>query len=306
MPMLQEDSYLKRNSKITENRAKRPFIMGEKEKCPFCKGKERQLEEIYLEVHLPEERERIRIVKNKYPFCEPIKGNYGFHDVVIDTLSHKKEPKDFSSAHWVLLLEVMQKRWYQLQKDAQVKFTQIFKNNGSGAGASIIHSHWQIAAFDTLPLKQKEQNIALMHYYEEEKQCYICEQLHDKVHELIIENSEWQAVAPAVSQYTHETWLILKTHKSQYGQLNLKELQGAGELLKKLLNAYNELLPKVPYNICFMSNAMNEEPYLHFYIQLIPRLVPMGGFEVATGCYINTVHPKTHATALRQLVETRR
>ncbi len=304
--MLQEDEYLLRSCKITENRKSRPFISKWAEDCPFCKENEGQIEKIYLETYLPQGQAHIKVIQNKYPFYQPLEGDYGFHDVVIDTLSHHEQPKDFLKEHWTLLLKTLQERFKEFQQDSKIKFVQIFKNNGSQAGASIAHSHWQIMALPSVPLKISMEQKALEAYYNKHGECYLCHQLATKAYSLISENKHWQLVAPSVSQYAHETWLILKAHKSHYGELNLEEIESGGVLLKALLEAYDQLIPQGAYNLCFMNSGLRGEPYGHFYIQFIPRLVAMGGFEVATGCYINTISPQSHAKALKKILDSRR
>lgn len=42
-------------------------------------------------------------------------------------------------------------------------------------------------------------------------------------------------------------------------------------------------------------------PYSHWFLQIIPQLTTVAGFEMATGCYINPVFPEDAAKVLREV-----
>jgi len=299
--MMYEDPYLIKSCIIAEDRKKRPYINETSYTCPFCVGNEKDIEHIRLESKKPGEDFLIKIVNNKYPICDyPI----GTHDVVIDTPSHMEHPKDFSEEHWKILLETMQTRWRQLATSPDVAFIQIFKNYGESAGASIKHSHWQIVALNKIPYLVELQYAHLNKGGQDSDACYICDMLKKIDNDLIItENESWLALAPRVSQFPHETWVIPKRHRKQYGDLKPEELQSCGKLLKKLLIAYEHLKEACAFNICFMSGGIRNTLDYHFYIKIIPRLSHLAGFELATSCYINTVHPKTHVQLMQTILK---
>ena len=59
------DHKMNRSCIVAENRKDRPFVAGEKSKCPFCIGNEHMLEDIHLE-HRTGDHVDARIVKKKY------------------------------------------------------------------------------------------------------------------------------------------------------------------------------------------------------------------------------------------------
>lgn len=45
----------------------------------------------------------------------------------------------------------------------------------------------------------------------------------------------------------------------------------------------------------------SELSYSHWYLQIVPQLSGVGGFEIGTGCYINPVFPEDAAKILREV-----
>lgn len=301
--MMYEDSYLVKSCIIAENRRDKPYIDEVADACPFCPGHESDIDEIRLQVKEHAKPFQVKIVNNKYPVCDTQKGLYGVHDVVIDTPDHLAHPKDFTEMHWEVVLISMQKRWHQIAKDPKISFIQIFKNYGKNAGASIKHSHWQIIALAQTPYSIRSQHLQYHAFKDKEGDCYFCTKLKTIEKEYIIfETKNWLAIAPEVSQFAHETWLISKSHKKHYGELGEEALKECGGLLKRVLMGYDKVRPSGSFNICFIGGGIRDSLEHHFYIKIIPRLGEWAGFELATNCYINTVHPKTHAQVMKNIL----
>ena len=55
------------------------------------------------------------------------------------------------------------------------------------------------------------------------------------------------------------------------------------------------------YNYVIKSSPCHEKDveYYHWYVQIVPRVSAMAGFELGSGIYINTVIPETAAKFLR-------
>ena len=57
-----------------------------------------------------------------------------------------------------------------------------------------------------------------------------------------------------------------------------------------------------PYNFVFHTASMNgnHDNYYHWYIEIMPKLTKMAGFEQGTGFYINPTIPEESAKILRE------
>lgn len=60
-----------------------------------------------------------------------------------------------------------------------------------------------------------------------------------------------------------------------------------------------------PFNFMIHASPLqasdSELPYIHWYLQIVPHLTGVGGFELGSGCYINPVFPEDAAKVLREV-----
>lgn len=289
--------YFNHTNMIAPKRDARPFINERDTACPFCLANEDSLENIIDESWKDHEL-LVRIVSNRYPVTsqEYVKG---VHDVVIDTASHTKHPKDFSVDHWRILLRHIQKRWINLMKDSSIQFIQVFKNYGEKAGASISHSHWQIIALEEIPYSMLQKYIA----YYQDKTCYLCHALHQQEGFCVWESALFEVWVPPIPIFPYETWIIPKQHHTHYGELSLEEIDELGKLIKYLLIGYHQIRPQFDFNICMMSGDVRGQYPYHFYIQIVMRIGQIAGFEIATGCHIISVESEVYANELKNILK---
>ena len=281
---------------IAPNRQKRPMVDRQTEECPFCGYNINKLEKKIKEVW-ENERLLICIVANKYPVID--NDELGVHDVIIDTDSHSERPKDFSVEHWTKLLEILSERWHDLERNGRYEFIQVFKNQGRLAGASIYHSHWQLIALKKVPYTM----IQKYKKYNKEEYCYLCESINSVEFSSIYETESFKVMVPPKPEYYYEVWIVPKAHRYGYGDIERHEMKELAVIFKKILRAYDTIVPEVDYNICMMSGDISKRWNYHFHIRLMMRVSYVAGFEVATGCSVLTIEPKAYALKMKKLLE---
>lgn len=78
-----------------------------------------------------------------------------------------------------------------------------------------------------------------------------------------------------------------------------------GGLLKLMLRKMSLQLNNPPFNFIVHTSPLhgNESQlaYTHWFIQIVPQLTGVAGFEIGTGCYINPVFPEDAAKVLREV-----
>ena len=78
-----------------------------------------------------------------------------------------------------------------------------------------------------------------------------------------------------------------------------------GGLLKLMLRKMALQLNNPPFNYMIHTSPLHakgsELAYNHWFIQIIPQLIGIAGFELGTGCYINPVFPEDAAKVLREV-----
>lgn len=295
--MCEYRNYFFYDSMVAPIRANRPMVAKANINCPFCKGHEDELELIYDEVW-EEDKLLVRILANKYPIIATQGTDAGGHDVIVDTADHLQHPSTFSLKHWKVLLLTMQKRWKALSENKQIAFIQIFKNHGTLAGASIHHSHWQLIAMTKVPLGMIDQ----YEKYQSQKICFLCEKEYLDKGILIKETIFWRLIVPETPEFNYEVWLVPKNHKQHFGELEERELEELGYLLKQVLMSYNHLFPNEAFNICMMSGDLKKQWHYHFYIRLMIRIGHIAGFEIATHSYVLIENPEQYALKIKQLL----
>lgn len=88
----------------------------------------------------------------------------------------------------------------------------------------------------------------------------------------------------------------------QYAILQAVDLGG---LLKLMLKKISVQLNDPPFNFMIQTSPLHitasELSYAHWFLQIVPQLSVVGGFELGSGCYINPVFPEDAAKLLREV-----
>ncbi len=260
--------------------------------CPFCiENNHMTSEPIYKSFN-----DEIRLIYNKYPITQYDTENYGIHYVLIDTKDHEKNIINYTDEHMFYLMKCIKDILNILYEDKKLKYVQVFKNQGINAGASQSHSHWQILGLSILPNKQKYMINALKSYEKQYGKCYFC--IMDYSQNLVYENNDFIAFCPNDSLYCYEINIIPKHHITNIRYLNDEMLASLGAILKKCIIKLNLIHNNLDYNICLYNGFRKEDEY-HFFLQIIPRVGSLAGFEFSTGMFVNSILPVDAAKSLR-------
>ena len=304
------------------NRKKRPYDFIKKSvpkssdctDCQFCPGNEHLTTgAVYQDGQDGEWG--IRVFPNKYPavgqradaadgenFYNAV-GGKGIHEVVVDTPKHFEIIHDFSIEHLAEVLKVLRDRFNIISKTEGIEYVQVFKNCGPDAGASIMHSHWQIIGVPVVPAEQEVIFKREKLYGDEKGGCLICDILeHEKNTEarVIEENEDFLAFAPYASKFSFECDISCKKHISSFGLFDDKMVGELAEILKKVLSGVKTLRKDICYNLCFEDSPKGERG--HWYMRIIPRMGNLAGFEYGTKSYINPILPENAAEYMKEKI----
>lgn len=128
---------------------------------------------------------------------------------------------------------------------------------------------------------------------------------------IICSNSDFLAIAPFASRFTHEVWILPRKHSVDFEILGDARSQNLATLLKEVLLRLKILLGDPPYNFILHSGPNRtkrrgetwktlSDDY-HWHIEIMPRYTRIDGFEWGTGLYINPTTPEEAAASLRQV-----
>lgn len=177
----------------------------------------------------------------------------------------------------------------------------MFKNHGASAGASMSHSHSQILALPIIPPTVSARLDGMKEYFNQTGKCSLCE---DQSKDLLIDEAvHFIAIVPFAATFPFEIWIIPRDHSSHFHELDAQKAVDLGGLLKLMLRKMSLQLNNPPFNFMIHTSPLqitvSQLSYAHWFLQIVPQLTGVGGFEIGTGCYINPVLPEDAAKVLR-------
>ncbi|KAK4377266.1 hypothetical protein RND71_003562 [Anisodus tanguticus] len=288
-------------------------------KCPFCAGHEHECApEIFRVPEHSTNDWKIRVIQNLYPEVsreldfqntlvtvvgDVAVSGFGFHDVVIESPVHSVNLSDLSPVQVGEFLLASKKRIEQLRNCESIKYVQVFKNHGASAGASMSHSHTQIIALPIVPPTVSARLDSMMEYYKQTGKCSLCDIQPNEF--LIDESAHFISLVPFAATFAFEIWIIPRDHSSHFHEIDSEKAIDLGGLLKLMLSKMSLQLNNPPFNLLIHTSPFQDDPShapsTHWFIQIAPHLSGVGGFEIATGCYINPVFPEDAAKILRDV-----
>lgn len=336
MPELRKDPVTSSWVIIATERAKRPtdykidkeeFRKGE---CPFCPGNEKLTPPEICAFRKEgmsrnEEGWWVRVVPNLFPALA-IEGNLdreglgmfdrmtglGAHEVIIETPSHDDHMDRQSESQIEEVLWMYRERYLDLKKDPRIRYMLIFRNQGKAAGASLAHPHSQLIAMPIVPKRVMEIMEGAHNYYKLKERCIFCDIIRQEQkfgHERIVgENESFIVISPFAARFPFECNIFPKTHEASYDQLTDKQRKDLASIMKDTLMRLSIILDNPPYNYMIITSPCNMNgnhngisEYLHWHIEIIPRLTTAAGFEWGSGFFINPTPPEEAARYLRKV-----
>ncbi|MFH1389187.1 MAG: galactose-1-phosphate uridylyltransferase [Candidatus Margulisiibacteriota bacterium] len=335
MPELRQNPATKEWVIIATERAKRPEDLGsgtcqateaQKQACPFCPGKENLSPgEIlaYRDFGTGPDSPGwwIRIIHNKYAALMPdgknrertklldyftMMNGLGEHEVIIESPHHDQTIATMDEKQVEELFLAYRERYVTLSKDPQFEMIIIFKNHGIGAGTSLHHPHSQLIATPITPSHIRHRLEESMRYFDDNGRCVYCEMIAKEKsikERVIMETDNFIAISPFASRSPFETKILPKKHASSFDSITTADAKELAFVMRTILKKLFISLNNPDYNFVINSSPCHEKEteYYHWYINVIPRVSAVAGFELGSGIYINTVIPEEAAKYLRTI-----
>ncbi len=317
-----------RASVISEVRRLRPKVLSKdvKKLCPFCPGNEELTPPATLILRMVDgkliydkdrngERIRdwiVRIVPNKYPAFTTVIENrsyeegliaYGYHEVIIESKDHDKQPPDMELSEIMLAFKTIFKRIQEVfSNDKRVRYVLLIRNYGAKAGASISHPHMQLFITRThLPIIAYElrQFVRLSKF----NICPLCLEILKAIKDkrVVFENKDFIVFTSRSPRQPYECIIAPKKHLDNPLTMNDELLKNFSEAYREILRAIKQCLNNPDYNLWFHIPPRNYlgRGIFHWHVEIEPLLNIWGGLERGGGVYIVTTHPKKAAEDLR-------
>jgi UDPglucose--hexose-1-phosphate uridylyltransferase len=308
----------KKRPKDFQIHAEKSDVHSHDRNCPFCRGNDHMLPSVIMEMKDVKGKWKTRIIPNKFPALTPegslkrvtsgiyvtIQG-YGHHEVIIETPLHDRQLGVMSSGEIGAVVETYHRRYVDLLRMDKNMMIIIFRNHGLQAGTSLIHPHSQIIATGMVPHHIRWREDEAQSYYDEWVRCIFCDMLAyelDYNQRIISENKSFVAFVPYAAEVPFEVWIMPKIHKADFGDISDSEKADLSRIMKNILGKYYKKLGDPDYNYVINTSVRYraKEPQLHWYLQILPRLMTRAGFEIGSGININPSIPEDDAEFLKE------
>ncbi len=324
MAEIRKDPFSEELVIYSPGRENRPDFTGMKksielspENCPFCLGNEDMTPPEIFRIGDHSEW-KVRVIPNKFPVLEveesrnnEVDGIFrkfrdaGAHEVIIETPSHSEDLSKSDQEYFRNIFYVYRERIRDLKRDVRMKYIQIFKNYGASAGATISHHHSQLIALPFVPENIKERLKFLKNYYIKNKKSLFTDVITGelKIRERIIsENELFLAVAPWYSKSPFQVSVFRKEGFPRFEDINDSELVELSDIFEVVIKKLLAALGDIPMNLILKNAPFNKEvdQSFNWSIEVLPVLGGTGGFEAATGTYINSVLPEKASAILKK------
>ena len=324
MPEFRKDPTLDRWVIIATERAERPIRReaSDSAPCPFCAGNEHMTPPEVLLLRDKSDASSlpnwtVRVVPNKYPALVPdgnatemadegyaVHSGIGVHEVIIESPDHVTDMALLGQTQLEAILRAYRDRIIELRTDRRFRYILIYKNEGIEAGATLEHVHSQLIAMPMVPKLVLEEINAAKNYHEANRRCVFCDAARKETHggeRFVAENASYLVICPFAPRFPYETWILPKRHSSSFERGIQKDDFDLAVILRDTLTRLKRSLNGPAFNYFIHSNPLDQEEndYYHWHMEIIPKLIQIGGFEWGSGSYINIVTPEQSARSLR-------
>jgi len=282
--------------------------------CPFCAGNEHRTPPAVLRA--PAEASRswhARIVPNRYPVAmeadprddaegavAPVRPAHGVHDVVVESARHESTILGVQPEEWRDVWHLCRARLEMLAARGDLAWATIFKNSGPAAGASLAHVHSQLVGLDFVPPSIRAELAAAA-----ADATGFARLIDDAVRSgrLVAEHAGLVALAPPAPRQPFETWILPTRSEPLFHAAEPAHVEALADLTRLLVGRLARVAPGADYNWW-----LHQAPYgdhgrqvagWRWHLEILPRVTSLAGFELGTGCHINTLPPDEAAGLLR-------
>jgi UDPglucose--hexose-1-phosphate uridylyltransferase len=279
--------------------------------CPFCAGNEGRTPPDLLRA--PADRAwpwHARIVPNRYPVTTDSRAAaadgadrpaYGVHDVVIESARHERSILAVEPEEWRDVWALCQARIAGLAAEPCLAWATVFKNSGGQAGASLEHVHSQLVGLDFVPpvVAAKLDAVA--------REPHAFAELvagAEREGRIVAEEAGLVALVPPAPRQPLEAWIVPRGAAPAFRAAAAAEVAAVADLTRWFVGRLERIVPGAAYNwwlheLPFRGPAAEAAAW-RWHLEILPRLSPLAGFELGTGCHISTLGPAAAARLLRE------
>jgi len=171
-------------------------------------------------------------------------------------------------------------------REAGFPYVHALLNEGREAGASLPHSHTQLAWLEKAPPAVRAEEAG--------GECAVCRHVEAELasgERLVLEREGLAVLAAYGGRLPYELLIAPVAHPSE-SAFETEPLGPALGLLSESLRRLHAIEGPTPVNAWLHDRG-------HWHIEVLPRLTVFAGIELGAGIYVNSLAPEDAATALR-------
>lgn len=260
---------------------------------------------------------QVRVVPNMYPAVFPADtrdtisqgifesmSGVGAHELIIECPHDEANMSRLGHANIVSVLLAYRERLRALKVMPHLSHAVIFKNKGTRAGASVLHSHSQLLATPFVPPLIADELAGALRFFEATG-----ENIFERIvrHEtadgsrVVVDAPRLLAVCPYASRFSYESWIIPRESGSHFENASDATIDALATVLRSILRKLDIALDDPDYNFVIHSAPLQsgELPHYRWHLEIYPRLSGLAGYECGAGCFVNQVTPEAAAQRLR-------
>ncbi|MFW5854005.1 MAG: galactose-1-phosphate uridylyltransferase [Thermodesulfobacteriota bacterium] len=285
--------------------------------CPFCPGNQDFSSDLLFEhIDSASGRWQTRAIINKFPALAPEGGlerreagiylhmnGYGRHEVIIESPVHNQQMATMDPDQVALVVDTYHRRYLENKREHPNLMTLVFRNHGRQAGTSLVHPHSQLILTSVLPNHTRWREYEAQRYFDQQGRCVYCDILEFESLErrrVVYENEHFLGFVPYAAEESFQVQIMPKIHRADFGDITEAEKTDLAEALKNILSRLYQKLDDPDYNYIINTAARSgtDDPRLHWFLDIRPRLISPAGFQIGSGICINPSFPEADADTL--------
>jgi len=206
-------------------------------------------------------------------------GEKGICRVVCFSPNHSLTVSRMKVADLRRVVDTWVEQYLDLGAKPFIRHVQIFENRGEMMGASNPHPHCQIWSNERLPNDIVREQASQSEYLQEHRCCLLCNYLKVETaaaERIVCENASFTVFVPFWAVWPFETLVVSKRHLTGIDELDDRERDDLGEILKRITTRYDNLFAtSFPYTMGFHQRPTDGAPhaYWHFHAHFYPPLL---------------------------------
>jgi UDPglucose--hexose-1-phosphate uridylyltransferase len=289
--------------------------------CPLCEGREATAGREILAVRNGSPADgpgwQLRVVPNQVPALRVEAGTVGAedgllrhrpglgaHEVVVESPHHDRSWFTMSADELGLVFRAWRSRMADLRHDARLRAAMAFKNHGAEAGVRLVHPHSQVMAMPLVPPHLAQEVDAARRHHVATGRCLMCDlvaQERASGLRVVADRGTEVLLAPYASRVPFETWIVPTGHGGRFDEAPDDVVDALAAAVRHLLDRMAAELEAPAFN-AVLHSAPFDEPgggVFHWHLEVLPRVLRAGGFDLGSGVPVNPVAPEKAARVLR-------